>query len=228
MKLIRKLLKMYINIKEWALSLTVMKITTLIVVNCFLLTAVYGQAVAGVLENQRATEQFKQVFEDIDLPYSYGKITEAGYKGSDTVVINIQDLHNHPGVQKNISNIISTFDNKYGVKNVYLEGAYGDISTKWLTAAKDETVRNMVINRLLERGRLTGAEYFSATSGKTEIIKGLENKEKYFDNLKRFGTIIENQPTVELHIEGIKETVKGNKFNVRNYKTNITINNRKK
>ena len=55
--------------KNWVLSLNAMKVTAIIVVNCFLLTAVYGQAVAGLLENNRATEQFKQVFEDFDLPY---------------------------------------------------------------------------------------------------------------------------------------------------------------
>ena len=194
--------------KDWVFSLTFMKITALIVVNCFLLTAVYGEAVAGLLENNRATEQFKQVFDDFDLPYSYGKITSADYKASDTVVINIQDLHSHAEVQRNINNIISLFDEKYGVKNVYLEGAYGQVSTKWLTVAKDENVRNSVMNKLLESGRLTGAEYFSASKGKTEIIKGLENKDAYFDNLKRFGALIDNQNTIVLHFDSIKDTVK--------------------
>jgi hypothetical protein len=32
-----------------------------------------------------------------------------------------------------------------------------------------------------------GAEYYSALSGKTNIIKGLETKEPYLENLKRFG-----------------------------------------
>ena len=194
--------------KDWVLSLNAMKVTAIIVVNCFLLTAVYGQAVAGLLENNRATEQFKQVFEDFDLPYSYGKITSADYRNSDTVVINIQDLHSHPEVQRNINNIISLFDEKYGVKNVYLEGAYGQVSTKWLTVAKDDNIKNAVMNKLLENGRLTGAEYFSASKGKTEIIKGLENKEAYFDNLKRFGALIDNQETITLHIDSIKDTVK--------------------
>ncbi len=203
-----KIMGTYLKTKDWVLSLTFMKVTALIVVNCFLLTTVYGQAVAGLLENNRATEQFKQVFDDFNLPYSYGKITSANYEASDTVVINIQDLHSHAEVQKNINNIISLFDEKYGVKNIYLEGAYGDVSTKWLTVAKDENIRNSVMNKLLENGRLTGAEYFSASKGKTEIIKGLENKDVYFDNLKRFGTLIDNQETIALHIDSIKDTVK--------------------
>ena len=197
-----------LGFKEWLVSLNRIKITAIIAVNCFLLTGVYGQTIAGVLEKERATEQFKQVFEDMDVPYSYGKITAGKYEGSDRVVINIQDLHNHAQVQKNISNIIRIFDEKYGVKRVYVEGAYGQVSTKWLTVTKDKKVKDMVIETLLKTGRLTGAEYYSAIENKAEIIKGLEKKEEYLDNLKRLGTIIENQETVTMHIEAIKETVK--------------------
>ena len=137
-------------LKDWLLSINSVKVIAVIVLNCFLLTAVYGQAVVGVLENQRATEQFKQIFEEFDVPYSYGKISSADYKGSDKVVINIQDLHNNAEVQKNISNIITLFDEKYGVKNIYLEGAYGQVSTKWLTAPKDKKIREEVIEAFSE------------------------------------------------------------------------------
>ena len=130
MNIIKNFFKRFINkeklvgacnsTKDWILSLNAMKVTAIIVVNCFLLTAVYGQAVAGLLENNRATEQFKQVFEDFDLPYSYGKITSADYRNSDTVVINIQDLHSHPEVQRNINNIISLFDENIQYILLYL------------------------------------------------------------------------------------------------------------
>ena len=177
----------------WIRAINGIKVIAVVVVNCFLLTGVYGQAVAGVLENKRATEQFKQVFEDMDVPYSYGKITAAKYMGSDKVYINIQDLHSHAEVQKNISNIIGLFDDKYGVKNIYVEGAYGQVSTKWLSVGKEEKIKKAVMDKLIEAGRLTGAEYYSAKTGKTEIIKGLEKAEEYFDNLKRFGAIIGKQ-----------------------------------
>ena len=64
------------------------------------------------------------------------------------------------------------------------------------------------MNKLLSAGRLTGAEYYSASKNKTEIIKGLENKEAYFDNLKRFGALIDNQEDISAHFDSIKDTVK--------------------
>ena len=34
----------------------------------------------------------------------------------------------HPEVQRNISSIIGVLEKKYGIKNVYVEGAHGKIS----------------------------------------------------------------------------------------------------
>ena len=148
--------------------------------------------------------QYKQIFEDFILPYSYGKITKAHFAGTDRVIVNIQDLHCHPQVQKNISNIIETFDNKYGISNVYLEGAYGNVSTKWLTTnANNNNKKVEILNKILETGKLTGAEYYSAISDKTEIITGLEKKEPYLDNLKRFGDLLEKQDEIQLILKGI-------------------------
>ncbi|MCL2334660.1 MAG: hypothetical protein FWC57_01195, partial [Endomicrobia bacterium] len=191
----------------WLKELNSVKIIALIVVNCFLLTGVYGQAVAAVAENVRSAQQFKQIFEDFTLPYSYGKITSANFAGSDTVVVNIQDLHSHPEVQKNISKIIDTFDKKYGVKQVYLEGAYGDVDTSWLSSISDKDVKEKIMGALIDSGRLTGAEYYSATSGRTNVIKGLEDKKEYLENLQRFGKILEDQDQITPILDSMSEDI---------------------
>ena len=151
------------------------KLLAIFVVACFFASSVCHDAVAVATMPTVDATQYKQIFTDFILPYSYGKITKSHFAGTDRVVINIQDLHCHPQVQKNISNIIEMFDKKYGVTNVYLEGAYGDVSTKWLTEnIKDNKKKAEILNKILGTGKLTGAEYYSASSEKTEIIKGLE------------------------------------------------------
>ncbi|MDR2425692.1 MAG: hypothetical protein LBD46_00675, partial [Endomicrobium sp.] len=192
---------------NWFMELNALKITALIVVNCFLLTSVYGEAVAAITDNARAVEKFKQVFDDFTLPYSYGKITSSNFAGSDTVVINIQDLHSHPRVQKNISKIIDVFDKKYGVKDIYLEGAYGQLDTSWLSSSDDKNLREWVLESLIDSGRLTGAEYYSVVSGRPNIIKGLENEKEYLENLRRFGTILEAQDEISIILNSISEDI---------------------
>ena len=183
------------------------KFISIITATCLLISFVIGPTAANAMTNEEATSKYKQIFKDFMLPYNYGQITSAHYAGTDRVIINIQDLHCHPKVQKNISNIIETFDKSYGVKKIYLEGAYGQVSTKWITEEiKKNTISNL-LDKMLETGRLTGAEYYSAMTGKTEIINGLEEKEPYLDNLKRFGSILENQEKINLILNAMDESL---------------------
>ncbi|MDR1942052.1 MAG: hypothetical protein LBQ47_06975, partial [Endomicrobium sp.] len=138
-------------IKNWIKELTAIKVTAIIVVNCFLLTGVYGQSVSAVISDIKSGQEFKQIFSDFMLPYTYGKITSSNYAGSDTVIINIQDLHSHPGVQRNISSIIDSFDKEYGVKRVYLEGGYGPIDTSWINAIGKD-IRQKAVDAMIDAG----------------------------------------------------------------------------
>ncbi|MCL2144694.1 MAG: hypothetical protein FWH43_04290, partial [Endomicrobia bacterium] len=200
-----RLKEVFSSAGAWFAALNPVKVTALIVINCFLLTSVYGQGVAALIEDSRENRQFNQIFEDFTLPYSYGKITSSSFSGSDTVVINIQDLHSHAGVQKNISKIIETFDKKFGVSKVYLEGAYGEVDTSWLTAVSNTELGNKILDAMLESGRLTGAEYYSAVSGRPNVIKGLENKDEYLQNLKRFGSLLESQSDINMVLDSMSE-----------------------
>ena len=163
MKILKKLLSSILPIFQSS-----KKAIALAVVICFFMSSVCHDVAAAVAMPTADTTQYKQIFTDFILPYSYGKITKSHFAGTDRVVINIQDLHCHPHVQKNISNIIEMFDKKYGVTNVYLEGAYGNVSTKWLTEnIKNDKNKAEILNKILDTGMLTGAEYYSATSDKT-------------------------------------------------------------
>jgi hypothetical protein len=73
--------------------------------------------------------------------------------GSRQLVINIQDLHCHPQVQRNISKILSVLDEKYGLKEVYVEGGYGNISTSWLCNVKDKVFRKEILETLVDQGK---------------------------------------------------------------------------
>ncbi len=182
------------------------KLISLIVTISLLISFVIQPSTASIIINKEIVNRYSKIFDDFVLPYGYGQITKAHYAGTDRVIINIQDLHCHPKVQKNISNIIETFDNKFGINKIYLEGAYGKVSTNWLTDKINQNPKKEeLLDTILETGRLTGAEYYSAKSGKTEIINGLEEKEPYLENLKRFGKIIENQEKIDLILKAIEE-----------------------
>ncbi|MDR1942276.1 MAG: hypothetical protein LBQ47_08110, partial [Endomicrobium sp.] len=197
------------------------KLTAVIAANCFLFSFVAGPSVSAVIDGAQAGKDFKQIFSDFVLPYSYGKITDSHFAGSDRVIINIQDLHCHPDVQKNIGKIIELFDKKYGVQNVFLEGAYGDVDTSWINAGQTGARNAQIIEKMIQTGALTGAEYYSALKSRPDMIKGLESKDAYLENLKTFGWMIEERRRIELILNGIEESVSGLKkkyYNKRQFR----------
>ncbi|MDR2399610.1 MAG: hypothetical protein LBD61_04200, partial [Endomicrobium sp.] len=193
----------FIKIKEFSLNQWI----SLFIVNTILLSFVYGDAIGQVLVNIREGDKFRQIFSEFTLPYSYGTITMANFSASDKVIINIQDLHMHSEAQKNIKNIIEEFDKTYKIKKIYLEGAYGDLDTSWIADIKDKSNKTEILNKIMDTGMLTGAEYYSAENGKKYIIKGLENKEAYLDNLKRFGEILNNEGEINEILDSIHKDI---------------------
>ncbi|MDR1195470.1 MAG: hypothetical protein LBL00_03230, partial [Endomicrobium sp.] len=197
------------------------KAVAVLVLNCFLFSFCFAPALEAALDAKQAGKEFKQVFEDFVLPYSYGKITDSHLAGSDRVIINIQDLHCHPKVQKNISKIIEQFDKSFGIENVYLEGAYGDIDSSWLTVEKNSVKRKEILEAMIKTGRLTGAEYFSALSGRTDLIKGLEAKEPYLENLQTFGWLVTEKEKIDTIIASMEKSMlslKNKYYNKRQFK----------
>ena len=177
------------------------KFVSIITAISLLISVVVGPTAASAINNNQITIEYNQIFKEFILPYSYGKITKSHFAGTDRVIINIQD-------------IIETFDKNFGVNKIYLEGAYGDVSTSWIN---DKSI----LEKMLDTGRLTGAEYYSALSGKTDLIKGLEEKEPYLDNINRLGQILQNQDKIELILQSLRESteqLKKKYYTKRQYK----------
>ncbi|MDR1195950.1 MAG: ATP-binding protein, partial [Endomicrobium sp.] len=136
--------------------------------------------------------------------YSNGRINAGAIFGDlsarKKIIINIQDLHCNPEVQRKIAAILGELDSKYGFSNLYCEGAYSDIDTGWINDI-DADKRDAVLETLLNAGRLTGSEYYSIVSNKNKIIKGIENAQIHSGNMIRFGNILQKQQYYKRQIE---------------------------
>ena len=138
------------------------------------------------------------------IPFNVGRVTETIYNGSGKTLLLIQDLHAHRQTQENINSILKILDKKYGIKNIWLEGASGQLDTSWLSSIKDKTSKEKIIQFLLEKGRLTGAELFSIQVNRPEILKGIENREVYLTNFDRLKEIYNKKSEIESYLPKIK------------------------
>ena len=135
------------------------------------------------------------------IPFNLGKVTNSVDFSTSKVVVQIQDLHGDYQTQKNIASVLSFLDKKYGISDIYVEGApQGKLSTKWLADISDNSTKKAFIEAMMSGGELSGAEYFSVTEGKTDILKGAENFSAYSANLVRLAEMKRNQAIVEAQL----------------------------
>ena len=171
------------------------KIITIITLAGFLTCSVFGELLHASTGADAAENNFSELPDGFIVPPSVGKVT--GFwpaQGSPScVVVNIQDLHCHAEVQRNIAKILSALDVNYGLERVYVEGGCGDISTAWLekiTGARSDKP----LYGLMDNGIISGSEFYSATAGRPDLLCGLEDKFTHRRNIARLGAILENKP----------------------------------
>lgn len=187
------------------------KICAIITASCFTVTIVSGNLYANINANPSQSQQ--QFFdlknsERINSLFSnrYGKIVSFNNNLSDTVVINIQDLHCDYSVQKNISSIIEEILNKYEIKNIFVEGAIGNVDTSFLSSISSKYKHN-ILDMLLKEGKITGTEYYSAISDKSDLLKGVEQKDIYLKNINRLAKIINSKKEVSAYLSKISKEI---------------------
>lgn len=169
---------------------------------CFFFSCLGAPALQGAVDVARDSRRINAfqsavntsgVISDIDVPTALGRVTALNEFNSDTLVVNIQDLHCHANTQRNIADIISFLDKNYSLEHVYVEGGYGNIDTSWLTAIADAGARRQIQEGLLNQGRLSGAEYYSMNTRRFGLLKGIEDEKLHKENIVRLGRILEKR-----------------------------------
>jgi|GEM_PF-6673619 len=144
----------------------------------------------------------------LSLPVTLGTLTRSPLTATTPpAVILVQDLHCHPGVQRNIRDIISWIHGVAGVSRVCLEGASGPVDTSWLADIRDERLQTKILDAMVDAGRLTGAEYYAVQSRRNTVILGMENGALYAENYRRLSRILDEKNLYKLVIEDAQKTV---------------------
>jgi len=206
------------------------KFTAILTTTCFVFSIVFSQTVYAAIPISNMAIPANLQSPDTLIPFNLGRITDAYYSNSGDIVINIQDLHSHEQTQRNISSILSILDNKFGLSDIYIEGATGTLNTKWLSDITDSNTKQRVLDNLLASGRLSGGELFAVQANKNTILKGLEDKDLYFQNFNKLNEIYNKKLEINNYL-----SVLTNIFNKKseqyysneNKKINKIINNYK-
>jgi len=179
--------------KSIVVKIPFLKICSVVTAICFLATTIGSNLYASVIPSD--VSQCNDIFESMSvIKQEYGKVTAIQDSSSDITVVNIQDLHCHEQTQRNISEIIKTLDKNYALKAIFIEGGYGPIDVSWVNKVKDEKIKSLIIEKMLQDGYLTGAEYYVIQNSKYNLLKGIEERDIHQSNLDRLSKIMEKQP----------------------------------
>ncbi|MDD5020529.1 MAG: hypothetical protein PHR82_00115 [Endomicrobiaceae bacterium] len=134
---------------------------------------------------------------------AFGKITSANFYNSDTIVINIQDLHNNREVQENTYKLLTNLNKKYKDIEVYLEGASKDVNMNEFVGNMDKNSADTIMDALYNGTQISGTEYFGYKNNK--ILKPTEESGIYSENIANFTNLINNKKNIQ-NLLKIKET----------------------
>ncbi|RJP61702.1 MAG: GNAT family N-acetyltransferase [Candidatus Auribacter fodinae] len=112
------------------------------------------------------------------------------YKGNSNVfILNIQDFHGNYATQKKYSALFESLiksNHTFNIKYIAVEGASGIIDTTTASTYPDEATRNEVANQFLNRGFISGIEYYSITADDAPPIIGIDDASLYRKNAELF------------------------------------------
>lgn len=97
-------------------------------------------------------------------------------------VIQVQDMHCIVEAQKSIRGIIDYLEKEYGLRYIYLEGGEGKLNISRLRRFSNEEIKRSVLEKYLNRGEISGAEYAAVINEKTGHYFGIENQSLYDTN----------------------------------------------
>lgn len=126
---------------------------------------------------------------------NFAKITSANFcNGSDTTIINIQDLHNNKEVQDNICKLLESLNKQFENLEVYIEGASSSIDYNKLFSPMGKTNLSALMNSLYDNDKISGAEYFGYKNNK--ILNPIEQKKLYDTNIQNYSFLIKNKQQI--------------------------------
>jgi riboflavin biosynthesis pyrimidine reductase len=128
---------------------------------------------------------------DLKIPSQIGTIKEifqpdAINSQNNPIIIQIQDAHCNYEAQKNLATILEYLIKEKNVKLVMVEGGSGDVTLAFLRDYADKKERELIADKYLRRGQISGEEYLDIVSDYNFELYGIEDPGLYENNLESF------------------------------------------
>ncbi|MBP9865911.1 MAG: hypothetical protein KBC91_05875, partial [Candidatus Omnitrophica bacterium] len=136
----------------------------------------------------------------LEIPDVLGKVEEAYSDQSPKTVVLIQDAHAIEDAQKNIQKLIAYFQEEYGVRQVALEGAAGEIESQIFKSFPNQSKLKSVFKDYLRKGELTGGSAAALFNPTVSEFQGVEDWPIYEEGYRIYLRTLQNRPQIDKRI----------------------------
>lgn len=139
----------------------------------------------------------------LNVPHTRAQVVDAHlvtHRSSFPGFILVEDLHNHPEVQAHIAALILQGIREWGVRKVFVEGAFSEIDLSIFRAIPTEG-RVRLLNQLFAEGYLSGPE-LAAVLHPFQLI-GMEDRDLYRRNLEAYEQVQIGRPQALQELDAI-------------------------
>ena len=143
----------------------------------------------------------------ISIPDSAGLTRKVVAKGSNDVIINIQDAHSKLGAQESITEILDNLVRNYNLSLIALEGSSDLVDTSLVSSFPSQEVREKTGKYLLKEGKISAGEFYSMISKEPVKLYGVDDPELYKNNLDAFRSLVENKLKIRVELKALSKIV---------------------
>lgn len=117
----------------------------------------------------------------------------------------ILDVHADPKAQRNIFNILNTIEAQRGPIDLHLEANWENISTQAYHLYPRKEILKETILPHLEKGQMSGAEYFALLTNKTRNLLPLETRATYLECREQMLKALNSKEQMFRHLDRRKK-----------------------
>lgn len=126
---------------------------------------------------------------------------------SPPILFLIADSHCHYSSQKNIRDILTRLWSAGMIRAVFVEGNSVNIDTSLFAALPSDPIKKDVVDGLMKKGLVSGAESFAMERPSSPPLVGIEDPVLYIKSFRLLQKIFQNQTATRLKTTVLKERV---------------------
>ncbi len=182
------------------------QITAILTILSISFTSIPQAQAVSAIDSKSASRVSRDVMA-LQIPKHLGVVSERHSKSENFVVL-VEDAHSIPNAQVQIKGLIEYLTQKYGIRLVVTEGAFGRLDSTFLKSFPDQKKLNQVLDEYAKVGELTGVNHAAILDQTNTRFLGIEDHTLYEEGIRLYLEVLAQKEKLLKFLDVKKEKLK--------------------